>query len=59
MSGGIKKAVVGWLLGIVADELFAKPLGEKRREQAINELINEVSPEALEKLNEIKSKVEA
>lgn len=43
----------------MADELFAKPLGEKWREQAINELIDEISPEAMQKLAEIKSKVDA
>lgn len=50
---------MGWLLGIVADELFAKPMGEKRRKKAIDDLLKEVSPEALQKLAEIKSKVDA
>lgn len=46
-------------MGIVADELFAKPMGEKRRKKAIDDLLNEISPEAMQKLAEIKSKVDA
>lgn len=34
-------------------------MGEKWRKQAIDELLNEVSPEAIQKLAEIKSKVDA
>lgn len=50
---------MSWLLGLVADELLAKPLGEKRRKVAIDELLNETSPEAQQKLAEIKSKYDA
>lgn len=34
-------------------------MGEKWRKQAIDELINEISPEALKKMQEIKSKIDA
>lgn len=56
---GVIRATMSWLLGLVADELLAKPLGEKRRKVAIDELLNETSPEAQQKLAEIKSKYDA
>ena len=34
-------------------------MGEKRRKKAIDDLLNEISPEAMQKLAEIKSKVDA
>ena len=56
---GMVQTAVAWLLWIVADELLAKPLGEKWRKIAIDELLNEMSPEAQQKLAEIKSKYDA
>ena len=50
---------ISWILGIIADEFISKPLWEKWRKQAIDELMNEISPEAQQKLAEIKSKVDA
>lgn len=50
---------VSRILRIIADELISKPLGEKRRKQEINELLKDMSPEAQQKLAEIKSKVDA
>ena len=50
---------VSWILWIIADELISKPLGEKWRKREISELLSEMSPEAKQKLADIKSKVDA
>lgn len=56
---GALRTAMWYLVGLVADELLAKPLGEKRRKVAIDKLLSETTPDAQQMLAEVASKMKA